>query len=230
MSAADLTSQIRFAGIFIKSVSLWHIPNNWPRIKNVSQRTTSTQRDLQPAICTVCIWEKCSVSLGGFCGVSPFCWFPWQFSWRTRWTLDYEGEKNPSHLPTSRPLFQNQRKMPLLHQHILFYWWLYDRDPVIQCTAVTNRATMLLSSIVFSLLPHWTSSVLFINHYTSFVLLPWSGSKPAPTPRSAVVLGKWNRSDLPALRLLYERIWLSPHFPGFHATKECLSVTPSRLC
>lgn len=86
-----------FEDVFKKSVLLWHISSEWPLIKWFCRcrPECGASRNLQFNQLWGFIWAKCSESLEGFCGLSPFCWFPWQFSRRTRWTLDAEKSLPP---------------------------------------------------------------------------------------------------------------------------------------
>ena len=113
----DLYWRIHLKRFVKKSVLFWSISSEGPLLKWFSwgRLVLSISCNLQFNHVYSFICAKCSEYLKGFCGLSPFCWFLWQFSWRTRWTLDYvplsRMRKDPSHLSTSRPLIQNQRTM-----------------------------------------------------------------------------------------------------------------------
>lgn len=56
--------------LFLRNPSFWHNSTNWPPIKNVLWKTTSTQHDLQPAICTV-LFKQSVLNLWKVSAVCP---------------------------------------------------------------------------------------------------------------------------------------------------------------
>lgn len=164
------------------------------------------------------IWAKCSEFLEGFCGLSPFCWFPWQFSWRTQWTLECAPpslmRKNPSQLPKSRPLLQNQWKVFHCTSRSSSVSPMHDCDPVILLLmSPTVPRGCSVAPCLFSLLSCSTSPKKASLQF-SIVLLSCNVSAPITRVQLLEQL----------LFLENENILISPSLDVFTSVSDCLHI------